>query len=194
MDNLFFALNQPNYARYLMKYVSEVLNVKVTDLNLLEEFRRVAFGVKTSNRNFSRCSVDYKVETTINADAANSSTGIWHFTTLVSARQRWALSHSVRATIISKLLENIGISRRDDTMYELGKARMETDRITVMKIVETFKQNVNPFDTQIEKDQHFHVTTGKAASPVTDFLLNLYNNGSAMKLKFLSEGSQDENI
>lgn len=53
--------------------------------------------------NLSRLPVDLTLEKTYNADAASSRIGITHFTNSISARQRWALSHSMRIKVISKI-------------------------------------------------------------------------------------------
>ncbi|CAG9769589.1 unnamed protein product [Ceutorhynchus assimilis] len=76
MSNLFFCLNQPNYARWSMKNVSEFLKVRSSNPTLLHEFRRGILGVKRVKGNFSRTHVDLTTEQTINADAANTLTGL----------------------------------------------------------------------------------------------------------------------
>lgn len=117
MGNFFFLFNQPNYARWSMSYVSDLLNLQLTNSNLLGQFSRGAFGIKRTKGPLARSPIDLTLEQTVNADAANSLTGISHFTNSISARQRWALSHSLRTTVTSKLLESVGITRKDDVAY-----------------------------------------------------------------------------
>ena len=93
MTNYFFALNQPNYARWLVKYHDNLLKAPETHPELYEEFKKGAFGVKRTSKSFSRIPIDLTLEQTINADAANQRTGITSLTNSISAHQRWAESH-----------------------------------------------------------------------------------------------------
>lgn len=76
LTNLFFAMNQPNYARWTVHYISNLLFLKKNNSPLLQEFENGVFGIKRTTNNFSRAPVDLTLEQTINADAANSLTGI----------------------------------------------------------------------------------------------------------------------
>lgn len=73
---MFFTFNQSNYAKWIVKYYSNLLEMKDNNPKLLQEFKRGAFGVKRTQRNLSRGPVDITLEQTINADATNSMTGI----------------------------------------------------------------------------------------------------------------------
>ncbi|GFU94344.1 uncharacterized protein TNCV_4368181 [Trichonephila clavipes] len=66
----------------------------------LRDFQK-DFGIKRTNKPFSRQPIDLTLEQTINADAARTLTGITHLTNSISARQRWARSHDIRSTIIT---------------------------------------------------------------------------------------------
>lgn len=53
----FFILNQPNYARWSIKYVCNLLTLKTTNSELLEDFERQAFGIneqRNSGTSFRR--------------------------------------------------------------------------------------------------------------------------------------------
>ncbi|GFU79662.1 uncharacterized protein TNCV_4484941 [Trichonephila clavipes] len=65
-----------------------------------EDFQKGFFGIKRTNKPFSRQPIDLTLEQTINADAARTLTGIAHLTNSISARQRWARSHDIRSTIL----------------------------------------------------------------------------------------------
>lgn len=75
ISNIFFMVNQPNYARYTVKYVDNLLKVDITHPGLKKRFEEGSFGVKRTPKNFSRQPVDLTLEQTINADAANKLTG-----------------------------------------------------------------------------------------------------------------------
>lgn len=98
--NLFLICNQPNYARWTVRYCSNLLNVAETHPNLYEDFQEDFFGIRRT-KSFSKQPIDLVLEQIINADEARKLTGIISFTNSISARQRWARSHDVRSTIIS---------------------------------------------------------------------------------------------
>lgn len=104
--SLFFIFNQPNYARWILHYLCNMINLKIQNSKLIDEFKKGAFGIKRSNNALARAPVDLTLEQTINANASSKLTGITHFTNSISARQRWAISHSMKARVISKILEN----------------------------------------------------------------------------------------
>lgn len=76
MTNLFFICNQQNYARWSIKYYSNLLNVNETHPDLLEQFQEGSFGIQRTNKPFSKQPIDLVLEQTINADAARRLTGI----------------------------------------------------------------------------------------------------------------------
>lgn len=86
ITNLFFALNQPNYARWLFKYHYNLCKVEEIHPGLKEVFEKGSFGIKRTGKSFSRQPVDLTLEQTINADAVNKLRGILHFTNSVAAR------------------------------------------------------------------------------------------------------------
>lgn len=104
ITNLFFVFNQPNYARWLVRYHYNLCNVVNTHPGLKLSFEQGSFGVKRTDKAFSRQPIDLTLEQTINADAANKLTGILHFTNSIAAHQRWCRSHSLRSAIITTIL------------------------------------------------------------------------------------------
>lgn len=188
MCGYFFVFNQPNYAKWTAMYLNNLIKLKVDNSILLEEFRKGAFGIRRTKSCLGRSPVDLTLEQTINADAGNTLTGVSHFTNSIAARERWALSHSVRTKIMSFVKAEIGLSQADDTSYTLQKNRIEKDSKTLNSIVETIKKTMNPFSGNVDKDSLFNLSTGKAASlNVTDYLLNVKSLGKEQKLKFISE-------
>lgn len=75
ISNVFFMVNQPNYARYTVKYLDNLLRVDITHPGLKERFQNGSFGVKRTLKTYSRQPIDLTLEQTINADAANKLTG-----------------------------------------------------------------------------------------------------------------------
>lgn len=192
MCGYFFAFNQPNYAKWAAMYLNNLIKLKVENSTLLQEFREGAFGIRRTKSCLGRSPVDLTLEQTINADAGNTLTGVSHFTNSIAARERWALSHSVRTKIMSFVKAEIGFSQADDTSYTLKKNRIEKDSKTLNSIVETIKKTMNPFSENVDKDSLFNLSTGKAASSnVTNFLLYVNSLGQEQKLKFFSDCFED---
>lgn len=69
ITSLFFICNQPNYARWTVKYHANLLNIAESHPDLLEDFEKGCFGIQRTNKSFSR------QFPTINADAARRLTG-----------------------------------------------------------------------------------------------------------------------
>lgn len=191
MCDLFFALNQTNYARWSVKYLSNLIELAVNDSPLVSEFRRGAFGVKRTSNSLARLPVDLTLEQTINGDAANTLTGVSHFTNSISARQRWALSHSMRTKILTTVAQITGLSHGDDTVHVLQKNRLERDKKDLQKIIETLKNTINPFDKTIDHGLLFNLYSGRAsASEVGDFLLGVPQMGREQKIQFIENCSE----
>lgn len=188
----FFAFNLPNYSKWAALYLNNLIKLKMDDSALIAEFRQGAFGVRRTNSCLGRSPVDLTLEQTINADAGNTLTGVSHFTNSIAARQRWALSHSIRTKILSAVKAEVGLSRADDTSHSLQKNQIEKDNKTLNRIIETMKKTTNPFSENLDKNILFNMSTGKAASShVSDFLLNCKTLGHEQKLRFFSECSED---
>ncbi|EFN62558.1 hypothetical protein EAG_04877, partial [Camponotus floridanus] len=65
MTNLFFSVNQPNYARWCVKYLDNLKNVNKTHPGLEDDFVNGCFGVKRTDKPFSRIPIDLTLEQTI---------------------------------------------------------------------------------------------------------------------------------
>ncbi|GFX17018.1 uncharacterized protein TNCV_2519941 [Trichonephila clavipes] len=95
-------VNQPNYARWCVKYLDNLNKVDETHPGLKNDFMNGCFGIKRTDKPFSSIPIDLTLEQTINAEAARCLSGIAHFTNSLAARQRWTKRHSIRAIIISR--------------------------------------------------------------------------------------------
>ena len=188
ISKYFFTFNQPNYARWLTQYHNKLLNIKDTHPDVEREFRSGGFGVCRSGKDFCRNPIDLTLEQTINADAASEKSGISHFTNSVSARQRWAQSHSVTLTILSSLLEDLGLSAKEDVSRELKPCRIRRNAADLKKIISLLKDTMNPFNPDLDKECLFNIGSGKAATDATKkFLLSVSETGSEAQENFISE-------
>ncbi|GFS56744.1 hypothetical protein TNCV_2221791 [Trichonephila clavipes] len=70
ITNLFFAVNQSNYARWCVKYLDNLNKVDETHPGLKNDFTNGCFGIKRNDKLFSRITIDLTLEQTINAEAA----------------------------------------------------------------------------------------------------------------------------
>lgn len=86
--NIFFVSNQPNYARWVVRYIDNLNKIEETHSSLHIAIKKGFFGIKRTDKAFSRQPVDITLEQTMNADAAKRMTGIIFFTNSISARQR----------------------------------------------------------------------------------------------------------
>ena len=119
ISDLFFTFNQPNYARWTVRYHDNLLKLKESHPEVYKSFSKGFFGIKRTNKKFSRLPVDLTLEQTTNADAASQKVGITNLTNSISARQKWADSHYMRTEIISNLKDDLNLSSKDDLSKEL---------------------------------------------------------------------------
>ncbi|GFS70310.1 uncharacterized protein TNCV_2012252 [Trichonephila clavipes] len=91
-------VNQPNYARWCVKYLDNLNKVDETHPGLINDFINGCFGIKRTDKPFSRIPIDLTFVQTINAEASRRLSGIAHFTNSLAARQCWTINHSIRAS------------------------------------------------------------------------------------------------
>ena len=92
MCPVFFATNRPNYARWMVRYQLNLLNVDHTHPGVKEMLEGGAMSVRRTTKDFSRSAVDLTLEQTINADAASRLTGVARFGHSDPARRKWMIS------------------------------------------------------------------------------------------------------
>lgn len=174
-------------------YINKLLHLKKENSPLINEFRNGGFGIKRTPNNFSRYPVDLALEQTINADAANSLKGITHFSSSITARQRWAMSHSIRTKIISPVLQDLRMTETHDCIRELEGHRIEKDQKCLDNIIDAFNNNINPFDDRVDKDKLINIATGRSASKeIADFFLTIIQLGDDLKKKFIVECNNNQ--
>ena len=110
----FFAFNQPNYAKWMVQHHNHLLRLNESYPDINDDFQNGGFGIKRTIKTFSRSPIYLTLEQTVNADAASQRTGIGAFTNSISARQRSSHSHYISITVITHLLEDVGLKQNDD--------------------------------------------------------------------------------
>ncbi|GBP40287.1 hypothetical protein EVAR_83977_1 [Eumeta japonica] len=126
--NLFFVFSHQNYARYLTLYHCNLENVEQSHPGL-----NVVVGIKRTNKPFCKREVDFTVESTINADAAKRSPGIACMKNSISARQRWSKSHAQRTGIISHVLAEVLMKKREEFTNDLRKSKIEKSHLRIQQ-------------------------------------------------------------
>ncbi|CAH2096461.1 unnamed protein product [Euphydryas editha] len=195
ISNIFFIFNQINYARWLQKYYDNLLRIEETHPDLAEDFKKGMFGVKRTDKDFSRVPVDLTLEQTINAEAARKLTGVSHFTNSISARQRWAKSHGTRSEIISYIMDICGLKKAQDITAQLEKHQIKKDNLQLRAFIEVLRNNMNPFDSKkLNHDKLYNISTGRCASDsVSNFLLKAEEIGELQRKEFISKCAKDIN-
>ena len=190
ISNIFFASNQQNYSRYLVKYHDNMLKIDSTHPGLREQINQGSFDVKRTNKVFSRQPVDLTLEQTINADTANKLTGIIHSSNSIAARQRWARTHTDKSAIVTHVYNECGLKKTQDITEDLKIHNVRSSHKQLETLMGLIRQNINPFSNDIDPNQLFNISTGAVASDdIDDFLLNIESKGEELQNKFIEECS-----
>ncbi|GFU88355.1 uncharacterized protein TNCV_847481 [Trichonephila clavipes] len=99
-----------------------------------------------------------------------------------AARQRWTKSHSIRATIISHVLDVCGLKQLQDVSADLQPNRIKIYGKQLSDFNEIFENNINPFDESLDKDSLYNIATAKPVPEnVANILLNIEKNGEDLR-------------
>lgn len=184
--NLFFTCNQQIYSCYIVIYLEKLMKVHESHPGLQLQFGRGSFGIKRTDKPFSRQPIDLTLEQTINADAANKLTGKMHTTNSISARQRWCKSHS-------HIMEQTGLEKSPDITADFERSRIKRNSLQLENVITNIKQNINPFSYDLQKSLMFNISTGQAVQDgIEQFLLNVENRGNELREQFTKQCSEDE--
>ena len=103
----FFAMDRPNYARWLPIYMGDMQLLDSKHPKVYEEFMSRNFSVSCSGQPFSQVATDMALEQSINADS-KSKAGIVGISQSPAALERWFLTAHERACITTALREMLG--------------------------------------------------------------------------------------
>ncbi|GFT82888.1 uncharacterized protein TNCV_4434371 [Trichonephila clavipes] len=105
-----------------------------------------------------------------------------------AARQRWTKSHSIRATIISHVLDVCRLKQLQDVSVDLQPDRIKIYGKQLSDFNEIVETNINPFDESLDKDSLYNIATAKPVPEnVANFLLNIEKNGEGLRKQFITE-------
>ncbi|GFV03418.1 uncharacterized protein TNCV_596261 [Trichonephila clavipes] len=152
-------VNQPNYARWCVKYLYNLNKADETHPGLKTDFINGYLGIKRTEKPFPRIPIDLTLEQTINAEAARHLSGITYFTNSLAARQRWTKSHSIRASVISHVLDNINPldeSLDKDSLYNIATAKPVPENVAnfLLNIEKNGEDLWKQFITECAEDQN----------------------------------------
>uniref|UniRef100_A0ABD2WFG9 Uncharacterized protein n=1 Tax=Trichogramma kaykai TaxID=54128 RepID=A0ABD2WFG9_9HYME len=185
--------DDPNYARYTVKYFDNLIKIDDTHPGLREDLENGSFGIRRTNKPFSRQPIDLTLEQTINADAASKLTGIVNSSNSIASRQRWARNHSLRTKIITFIMNESGLLKKQDITNDLKNHKIAISKAHVEKLLSTIKTTINPFSHELDKNELFHISTGQSASEeISESLLNMPEKGEHLQLKFIKECTNDD--
>ena len=194
MTALFFTANHQNYSRWFTMHRDKLLKLKNFHPNIYEEFENGCFSLKRTSKPFSRILTDLTLEQIINPKAACQFSGIISLTNSVSARQRWAQSHSIHASTLSKLFEELGMTSKEGISEELKLHQAKQNIHHLEKIISSINDTINPFVSIIEKEHLFNIANGKAALVSTTHLLTtVWTIGFSTHDSFIKDCNDDPN-
>ena len=182
---MFFACHRPKYARWMVKYLHNLINMENTHPGIRKIFENGALTIRRSSRSFSRNAVDITLEQTVNADAASRSTGISAFSQSDSARRRWMITRSVRSAIIGHLLSSAGLKTSEDVSKSLRPYRVVKDNEDLSKIIHAIQNTMNPFELEPEQNLYCLTTGLKVADNIRDDLLSCRKKGEMWHDEFV---------
>lgn len=193
MIPMFFVTNKHNYARWMVRYCLNLINIDRSHPGLRDVLGKGALSVRRTSNNFSRNPVDMTLEQTINQDAASRSTGITAFQQNIAAKSRWTATRSARSTMVGSLMTKAGLQQKEDVKKELKPSRVKRDHEDLTKIVEGIEACFNPF-TGEKSEKLFSISTGKATSEaVKKDLLSIKQTGQKLFDEFKNGCLQDSN-
>ena len=149
--NYFFTFNHPSE----------------THKDVYDEFKKDCFGIKGTEKDFSRLPNDLTLEQTVTPDAASQKTRISYFTNSISARQRWADSHFVSMEVLPEVLNKFDMTSKVDVSQDLKPNRIMKNTRDLEKILRSIQENMNPFSEEVNKDLSFNIGTGKSSKEDT---------------------------
>ena len=161
MLRILWAANRPNYKRWGVKYLLNLINKEESHPGMTEYLQNGAFSVRRTNKNFARTPGDITLEQTINRDAASKLTGIGAYTQNALARKRWAVTRSWRGEVVSALCEFAGIESVENIANQNKPYRIKQDARDRKRIIDGFRSTMNPFDPQIRDNNLYCLSTGK---------------------------------
>jgi hypothetical protein len=161
---LLFSSDHINYARYLPLYYTQLKHLPSSHPGAELLLRDCGFTVSRSDVPACRNAIDLTIEQTINRSAKTRG-GLIGISRNVSAYYRWCLTRHTRATYVDATLERVNmLSNSNDAHKSTRPSEVRRSEANVLSIVAAFKQFLNPFAIETNR-QHllFCLSSGQPA-------------------------------
>jgi hypothetical protein len=186
MCPIFFAGNRHNYARWMVRYYLNLVNMENTHPGIRRILQNGALSVTRSSHSFSRTPVDITLEQTVNADAASRLTCIAAFGRSESARRRWMITMSVRSVTVGHLLTRCGLKSKEDISKSQRPYRVNKDNEDLQRLISGIQNTMNPFIQEPDDNLYCLTTRVKVADDIRDDLVGCIDKGKAWHDEFLN--------
>lgn len=105
------------------------------------------------------------------------------------------MSHSLRTSLVTHLLDTLNLNSTEDVMNDLRDNRIKKDNILIKELVSQITNTLNPFLSEIlDINELVNLSTGKSSSEETkNFLLNIISKGEKLRDRFITECNEDAN-
>ena len=183
-----FALDRPNYARWLPLYLADMNQLESKHPKVHQEFIAGNHSISRSGQPFSQVSTDMALEQSINADS-KSKGGIVGITQSPAALNGWFLTAHERASITTALKEMYGLQDIDKVPHkEAAPKRVQRDEDDVRKLVKCFTSGfiTNPFSEETESIVNF-ATGIVLPSDVAEGLVSSTERGREQMTTFIEK-------
>ena len=183
---LFFACHRPNYSRWMVRFLHNLINIDATHPGVRTALEGGALSIRRTEKGFSRNAVNITLEQTVNADAASHSTGITAYTNSDSARKKWAITHSARSAVLSHLFKVTGLKSQEDTTKTLRPHRVKKDNKDLGRVIEGVKNTMNPFSIDADDGLYCLTTGARVKDNIRDDLVNCKSKGREWYVEFVT--------
>lgn len=186
MCPIFISANHTNYARWMVKYYLNLVNMEVTHPGIREVFENGVLSVRITGKSFARTPVDITLQQTVNAYAASRSTGIASFGQSDPARRRWMITRSVCSAKVGHLLKVSGMKAADDISKSLKPYRITKDNEDLQKLIDGIENTMNPFSIEPDENLYCIATGVKVADDIKVDLLSFIDKGRMWHDEFVN--------
>ena len=121
-------MNHPNHARWFVKMLDKYLKIDKTHAEISKEFTKDRFGVK---KNEEKSCVLISIELTLEKQQMPMRPVNKQAHYLL--RTRWAISHFIRVSVVSRLLKSLDFNIQEDTPSDLKTSKIKNKANAILK-------------------------------------------------------------
>ena len=183
---MILSTNYHNYARWMILYTLEFLNLKSENPHIAEMLRNGGFTINRTGNPFGDVDVDMVLEQTINAEAKNRLRGIMAYIDISTAVNRWITTNSMQKELVSQVLE-IDFEKFIDCT-RVTQTRITKDKHDLEMIKAVIKKTLNLFNEAISKNVLFSIKTGRTLQRNgAEYLLTIKDEGKKRRDAFIKD-------